>query len=97
MRWPNRKTFLLIFSYPVSYLLKRVVDGDPLLLTNGERVRLIGVDTPEVRESGKLYQDAQRSGRDIKTIKALGGEGNGIQRVIAGQEANKAGLFDHKP
>lgn len=29
------------------YLVKRVVDGDTLLLSNGERVRLIGVDTPE--------------------------------------------------
>jgi len=27
---------------------KRVVDGDTLLLTNGERVRLIGVDTAEI-------------------------------------------------
>jgi len=27
--------------------VKRVIDGDTLLLDNGERVRLIGVDTPE--------------------------------------------------
>ncbi len=29
------------------YQVKRVVDGDTLLLTNGCRVRLIGADTPE--------------------------------------------------
>jgi len=29
--------------------VKRVVDGDTLLLTNGEYVRLIGVDTPETK------------------------------------------------
>jgi micrococcal nuclease len=30
-----------------EYLLERVVDGDTLLLRNGARVRLLGVDTPE--------------------------------------------------
>ncbi len=66
--------FLSAASYSQDnlYRVKRVVDGDTLLLTNGERVRLIGVDTPEVHESKKLYRDAQRTGRDIKTIKALG-------------------------
>jgi len=30
-----------------SYAVRRVVDGDTLLLANGARVRLIGVDAPE--------------------------------------------------
>lgn len=30
-----------------TYTVRRVVDGDTLLLTNGVRVRLMGVDTPE--------------------------------------------------
>jgi len=30
-----------------TYRLQRVVDGDTLLLENGARLRLIGVDTPE--------------------------------------------------
>jgi micrococcal nuclease len=50
----------------------RVVDGDTLKLENGERVRLIGVDTPEFHESNKLYRDSQRSGQDAGTIQALG-------------------------
>jgi len=54
------------------YTVKRVVDGDTLLLKEGQRVRLIGVDTPEVHISKKLYRDAERSGRDIKTIRELG-------------------------
>jgi micrococcal nuclease len=54
------------------YRVQRAVDGDTLLLTNGERVRLIGVDTPEVHESKKLHRDAERTGRDIETIKELG-------------------------
>jgi micrococcal nuclease len=55
-----------------NILVKRAVDGDTLLLENGERVRLIGIDTPELHESKKLYRDAQRSGEDIKTIQGLG-------------------------
>jgi micrococcal nuclease len=33
--------------------VQRVVDGDTLLLGNGERVRLIGVDTPETKHPDK--------------------------------------------
>ena len=33
--------------------VKRVIDGDTILLTNGERVRLIGVDTPETKHPQK--------------------------------------------
>jgi len=54
------------------YIVKRVVDGDTLLLKEGQRVRLIGVDTPELHISKKLYRDAERSHRDIKTIRELG-------------------------
>ncbi|MDD5432705.1 MAG: thermonuclease family protein [Candidatus Omnitrophica bacterium] len=53
-------------------LVTRVVDGDTLVLANGERVRLIGIDTPEIHESKKLYKDAQRSEQDASTIKKLG-------------------------
>jgi micrococcal nuclease len=53
-------------------LVKRVVDGDTLQLETGERVRLIGIDTPEMHESEKLYRDSQRTKTDIATIKELG-------------------------
>lgn len=53
-------------------LVKRTVDGDTLLLENGERVRLIGIDTPEMHESNKLYRDAQRTKQDVSTIQKLG-------------------------
>ena len=53
-------------------LVKRAVDGDTLLLESGERVRLIGIDTPEMHESNKLQRDSQRSGQDVSAIQALG-------------------------
>ncbi|MCM8770577.1 MAG: thermonuclease family protein [Candidatus Omnitrophica bacterium] len=69
----------LRFSFPFGkkydyndILVRRVVDGDTLVLETGERVRLIGIDTPEMHESNKLYRDAQRTKQDIKTIQELG-------------------------
>ncbi|MDP2927590.1 MAG: thermonuclease family protein [Candidatus Omnitrophota bacterium] len=60
-------------SYDYSNILvTRAVDGDTLVLENNERVRLIGIDTPEMHESDKLNRDAQRSRQDVETIKQLG-------------------------
>lgn len=56
----------------VYYAVSRVVDGDTLKLSNNERVRLIGVDTPEVHQSSKLMRDARKSGKDVSEIQALG-------------------------
>ncbi len=36
-----------------SILIRRVIDGDTVELENGERVRLIGVDTPEIYDERK--------------------------------------------
>lgn len=55
-----------------SSYVERVVDGDTLKLSNKDKVRLIGVDTPEVHYSDKLLRDSKKSGKDIKAIQALG-------------------------
>lgn len=43
--------------YPYSYSIKRtvarVIDGDTFVLTDSQRVRMLGVDTPELQRSGK--------------------------------------------
>ena len=60
-------------SYDYSNILvTRAVDGDTLVLENNERVRLIGIDTPEMHESDKLNRDAKRNHQDVETIKQLG-------------------------
>ncbi len=67
--------FIIPFGKKYNYTdiyVKRVVDGDTIQLENGERVRLIGIDTPEMHESDKLYRDSQRTHQDTRTIKALG-------------------------
>ena len=50
----------------------RIVDGDTFELSDGTRVRLIGIDAPEMHPSGKLSRDAERTGMDRKEIQALG-------------------------
>jgi len=67
--------FSIPFGKSYNYtniLVTRAVDGDTLKFENGERVRLIGIDTPEMHESQKLYRDSARSGQDISTIQKLG-------------------------
>ena len=50
----------------------RVIDGDTIKLDTGEKVRLIGIDTPEKYICKKLYKDAKKSKKDIETIKTMG-------------------------
>jgi micrococcal nuclease len=71
----GRLKFTIPFGKSYNYadiLVTRVIDGDTLQLETGERVRLIGIDTPEMHESDKLYRDARRSKEDIGTIQRLG-------------------------
>jgi len=67
--------FSIPFGKSANYsdiYVKRAVDGDTLVLENGERVRLIGIDTPEMHESKKLYKDSLRTKQDATTIQRLG-------------------------
>jgi len=54
----------------------RVVDGDTIdvriLSGPRERVRLLGIDTPEVYESDKLERDVRETGRSKSEIQELG-------------------------
>lgn len=59
------------YKYTDVYV-KRVVDGDTILLETGERVRLIGIDTPELHDSDKLLRDSERSGQSHSVIRELG-------------------------
>jgi micrococcal nuclease len=69
------------FDYS-NILVTRAVDGDTLVLENNERVRLIGIDTPEMHESNKLNRDAQRSGQAVEAIKQLGRQSYGFTKKL---------------
>ena len=66
------------------YYVERVVDGDTLKLSGGERVRLIGVDTPEVHYSDKLLRDAKRQNKDIRVIQELGRKASEFTKKLCG-------------
>lgn len=70
------KIFLFLICINIlsqeTYLVTKVNDGDTFEIETGDRVRLLGIDTPEKWESGKLDKDSERSGKDKETIKKLG-------------------------
>ncbi len=71
----NEGKISIPFSKAYNYediLVKRVVDGDTIQLERGERLRLIGIDTPEMHDSSKLYRDSRKTNQDVETIKNLG-------------------------
>lgn len=62
----------VLSSQDTLYLVTKVIDGDTIELENGDRVRFLGIDTPEKWDSNKLNKDSERTGKDIETIKKLG-------------------------
>lgn len=76
--------------------VERVVDGDTLIVRLGdgrrERVRLIGIDTPEVHRSAKLVRDVARTGQDEATIQGLGRRASAYTaRALLGQAVELEG------
>ncbi len=53
----------------------KITDGDTLWVRyegQREKLKLIGIDTPESKVNRKARKDAKRSGQDVETIIALG-------------------------
>ncbi len=71
-----------------SYLhVRHVVDGDTLKLSDGRKVRLIGVDTPESHESNKLDRIVARTGQSKHQIMAQGKKASHFtQSLVQGNE-----------
>lgn len=63
--------------------VERVIDGDTFVLSNGEKARLTGIDTPESHDNPKAEKDSQRSGKDIKEITKQGKEAAQFVRRLA--------------
>lgn len=58
-----------------AYLVKKVNDGDTFEVEidgKSEKVRMLGIDTPEKWDSDKFERDLKRTGKDKETIKKLG-------------------------
>lgn len=65
---------LFFFSSTQAFAISvtRVIDGDTVVLSTGEHMRLIGVDTPELHVSAKLKKDSKESGKSKEEIQAMG-------------------------
>ncbi len=74
--------FSCSFAYAQTYTVERIVDGDTLKLTSGDRIRMIGIDTPESRDNAKAERDSKRSGQDIKTIIKMGNEAKNFLKSL---------------
>jgi len=66
----------------------RVVDGDTIILSNGERVRLIGVDTPETKHPRK---PVEYYGKEASAFTKRMVEGKFIRLEYDWQERDKYG------
>jgi len=55
----------VLFAQP-THTVSRVIDGATLELSNGERVRLIGVDCPEFKDQKRNRRNAERLGIELE-------------------------------
>jgi micrococcal nuclease len=62
--------------------VQKVYDGDTFKLKGGDKVRLLGIDTPELHPSDKLYRDAKRSRQDVAKIQELGARSYEVTRQL---------------
>ena len=68
-------------------IVTKVIDGDTFKMSNGEKVRLMGIDTPEKFESDKLDRQSGQSGRDKETIKKLGeASSEYVRKLVEGKK-----------
>ncbi len=75
------------------FYVSKAIDGDTLRLSNGENVRLIGIDTPESRYNSKLARDSQRSRKDMDTILKMGRSASAFTKSLVEGKRVKL-LFD---
>ena len=75
--------FLVRLATAQTLTVSRVIDGDTIDLSDGRRVRLIGIDTPEVHPSSKLRRDARESGLTVGQIQELGRLASEAARALA--------------
>lgn len=71
-----------------EYRVERVIDGDTLLLTNGQRVRLIGVDTPETVHPDRPVEPFGREATEF-TREAIASAGNVVRLQLDRQRLDK--------
>ena len=79
--------FLCFFFFGTSFVfaadvrvVRQVTDGDTLVLDSGEKVRLIGVDTPEMHDVARNGRTAKRNHLDAKLVDNIAAKAKGFVR-----------------
>jgi micrococcal nuclease len=54
------------------YIVKRVIDGDTIVLTNGDRIRYIGINTPEIHHLQKGVEYCGKEAAEFNRKLVLG-------------------------
>ncbi len=73
----------LNLSCAQTNLVKRVIDGDTIQLSNGEIVRLIGVDTPETKHPQKPIEYYGKEASDFTRKMVVGNrENTGYEAIL---------------
>ncbi|MDP6685568.1 MAG: thermonuclease family protein [Candidatus Omnitrophota bacterium] len=78
-------------SYNTNVLVAHVVDGDTVELSNGEKVRYIGIDTPEIkrREGDEWIYDPRPYAEEARVFNARLVEGKKVRLEFDVQERDK--------
>ena len=67
------------------YTVSRVIDGDTFRLSNGQNLKLAAINVPEIHDTTKLHQEAQKFGKDVWVYRDIGGDAmKSIQRFLTG-------------
>ncbi len=73
---------------PTTYLAQRVIDGDTIVLETGERVRYIGIDTPETKHPRKPIE---RMGKEASAFNRRMVQGRRVRLEMDVQERDRYG------
>ena len=65
--------------------VRKVYDGDTLKLSDGRKVRLIGIDAPELHPNDKLLHDVERTRHDAKTLLKMGKQSYEVLKKLVGK------------
>ena len=58
-------------GYGEKVCIKKVIDGDTIILKSGKRVRFIGIDAPEKYDGNKMVRNSRAWKLDKERIKVL--------------------------
>ena len=67
------------------FKVHEVYDGDTIQISYGPRVRLIGIDAPELHKNDKLYRDAEFHHQDPKKILKMGKKSFDVFKKMVGK------------